>query len=69
MKGYNLIGRYEYKLPKETGILKIKIIPGNRYKVLQNVKTKARRLKDKKKWTVLTENKSEHYFSLYVKKD
>ena len=59
MKGYNLIGRYEYnKLPKE-----------NRAKILRNVQAKARSLRNKKKWVVITENKSEHYFSLYVKKD
>jgi len=69
MKGYDLIGRYEYRLPKEIGKIIKKTIPGNRHKILQGVKTQARKYKDKKKWTIVTENKSEHTFSLYVKKD
>ena len=68
MKGYDFIGRYKYEVPKKTGILK-KTIPGNRFKILQGVKKEARKYKDKKKWTIVTENKSEHTFSLYVKKD
>lgn len=69
MKGYDLIGRYEYKIPKKVGKIIKKTIPGNRTKILQSVKKEARKFKDKKRWTLVTENKSEHTLSLYVKKD
>jgi len=69
MKGYDLVGRYEYKLPKKVGKIIKKTIPGDRTKILRGIETKARSLRNKNKWVVITENKSKHYFSLYVLKD
>lgn len=69
MKGYDLVGRYEYKLPKKVGKILKKTISGNRSKILKGVQTKARNLRNKKKWIIITENKSKHYFSLYVLKE
>lgn len=75
MKGYDLAGRYEYDVPKRVkvpGIYKSikKFVPGNRSKILKQVRKHAQHIRDKqKKWVITTENKKDHTFSIYVKMD
>ena len=73
MKGYDLAGRYQYDVPKRVKVphrIKKIFVIGNRTKILKQLQKHAKYIRDKqKKWVIVTENKKEHIFSLYVKKD